>query len=84
MWAHYSRRSVTVECEADGLGRYVRGDGLIAFCHCRRCGCLTHSESTDPSPTARVSINARMMDPAIIEKCHVRLFDVADTWTYIR
>ena len=61
---------------------YRWGDKTMDLHHCPTCGCTTHWSPLDPSAT-RMGVNARMMDPAIVDAARVRRFDGADTWQFL-
>lgn len=83
LWAYYAAGDVAVQFGAEPTATYVRGDGMIAFHHCPRCGCTTHYASTDKSEHERVGLNCRMVAPEKIESIRVRRFDGADTWKFL-
>ena len=72
-------RSVT-QCTCSICHRY---GAQWAYFHCKRCGCLTHYESTRKLDTSRIAVNARMLDPSDIADVRVRTFDGAKTWKYL-
>lgn len=82
-WAYYPQKSVKVIAKRGSLKGYSWGDRTIAFMHCTRCGCLTHYDSVKQGPDERRAVNARMMDPAVVEHLPVRRFDGADTWSFL-
>jgi hypothetical protein len=55
---------------------------MLAFHRCKACGCVTHWQSLDGSKD-RMAVNARMIDGLDWGKIRIRLFDGADTWTYL-
>ena len=83
LWAYCDSATATVYCEPEALTLYQWNDKVIEFNHCNTCGCLTHYESTDNSGDYRIAVNARMINPAEIEKVKIKVFDGADTWEYI-
>lgn len=62
---------------------YAWGDKSLAFHRCTICGCTTHWKSIDPAQTERMGVNARLMDPAVLEGVRVRKFDGAATWEFL-
>ena len=82
-WAYCTRRTARVLSEPDKMSAYIWGDRMIEFYHCKRCGCLTHSESVEKTDDSRIAVNARMLAPADVAGVKVRTFDGADTWAYL-
>lgn len=83
LWAFYTRSTATVDARAEARAAYLWNDRVIEFCHCARCGCVTHYESAAKGDDSRVAVNARMMSPGDLEGARVRTFDGADTWKYL-
>ncbi len=81
--AYYHPSHVRVVAAPDATVPYVWGDRMLAFHHCKVCGCTTHWMGLDPAQQERMGVNARLMDPSILEGVRVRRFDGADTWTYL-
>ena len=64
--------------EAASLGGYVRSDlaePMLTTWHCPRCGVATHWTPLTPPPHQRIGINARLLDPALVEGLPVREVD---------
>lgn len=83
LWAYCTRKTAEVIAAADARAGYRWGDRSIEFFHCRTCGCLTHYESVDEAPDARIAVNARMLPRQQIDGIRVRTFDGAETWKYL-
>ncbi len=83
MWAYYRAPQVTIHRPPGGTVAYVWGDRTIEFHHCPTCGCLTHYEAVDKATSDRVAVNARMIDPALIDGVELRKFDGRDTWKLV-
>ena len=83
LWAYTRRREVRLNAAPGSLARYSWGDRSIEFCHCTRCGCLTHYESIEKHDDSRFAVNARMLPPELQSGLTVRRFDGADTWAYL-
>ena len=83
LWAYCTKSTAKVEARPESLEAYIWGDRCIEFYHCRRCGCLTHSEAVDKSDDYRIAVNGRMLDPEDIQGVERLLFDGADSWQYI-
>lgn len=83
MWAYYRAPQVQVHRPPGGTAAYAWGDKTIEFHHCVNCGCLTHYEAVDKAASDRVAVNARMIDPALIDGVELRKFDGRDTWKLV-
>lgn len=83
LWAYRTRKTARVVSGQPSTTRYVWGDKLIEFCFCKRCGCLTHYESTEKSAESRFAVNARMIEPTDVAGLRIRTFDGAETWRYL-
>ncbi|MEQ1756556.1 MAG: GFA family protein [Micropepsaceae bacterium] len=83
LWAHSTRENIKLTYAPDDAIHYVWGDKSLATVSCKRCGCTTHWENLDPSPTARMAVNTNMADPIVIKGLRIRLFDGADTWKFL-
>jgi hypothetical protein len=83
LMAYYRPEEVSITAEPGATNRYIWGDKLIAFHHCTVCGCTTHWEPLGPGPHDRMGVNARLMDPTVIEGVRVRRFDGAETWKFL-
>lgn len=83
LWAYSTRNRVELVTDGEALAAYSWGDRTIEFCHCRRCGCLTHYESTNKHGRHRFAVNARMLPPEATDSLPVRHFDGARSWTYV-
>jgi len=82
-WAYYERKTARIVDPAGLLRSYSWGDKEIEFCHCSRCGCLTHYENLEKEPESRIAVNARMLDAAKVAQIPVRHFDGAVSWEYV-
>ncbi len=82
LWAYYHPDQVRFENDPDATFQYAWGDRMLAFHHCRTCGCTTHWASLGERPD-RMGVNARLMDPEVVAKAKVRRFDGAVTWTFL-
>jgi hypothetical protein len=83
LWAYYPRSQARLVASEDAISAYVWNDRVIAFYHCRRCGCCTHYESVEKNPDSRFAINMRCAAPEELASARVRHFDGADTWQYL-
>ena len=78
LFAYYSPTEVRFT-GAPASAQYQWGEKSITFHHCPTCFCLTHWSANDPA-SKRMGVNARLIDPAILESARVRRLDGADTW----
>ena len=79
LWAYYSPRQVRVTGGATDT--YSWDDRSIAFHRCARCGCVSHWWPVDPQ-LDRMGVNARLMEPALLEQARLRRLDGAGTEKY--
>jgi hypothetical protein len=67
LWAYYPQRDVTFVTPPDTF-TYMWGDRMLAFHHCKTCGCFSHSTHVDETDDP-IAVNARLMrglDPALV------------------
>jgi hypothetical protein len=83
LWAYYHPAQVKIVAAPGATVPYVWGDRCLALHRCKECGCVTHWEPLDPARQDRMGVNARLMDPAVIEHVRVRRLDGAATWTFL-
>lgn len=83
LWAYYDADQMTLDTQGHKLSTYQWGDKRITFHSCHHCGCLMYHSCINQEGIARVGINARMAEPEISKDMTIRLFDGADSWTYI-
>ena len=72
---YYSPEEVVIEGEFDS---YVRSDlrqTYLKMLRCVNCGILTHWEFLGRPPHDRMGVNARLIDPAILEGVEIRSID---------
>lgn len=62
---------------------YVQGDGTLAMHFCATCFCHTHAVGIGDYAGKFMKVNARLFDPAEVERWRVRHFDGADTWEFL-
>jgi hypothetical protein len=80
-WAYYDRAEVGLN-KIGATRPYVWGDRMLAFHHCRRCGCCTHWISLN-GDYPRMAVNARMIERLDMGHIQVRRFDGAASWRYL-
>ena len=82
-WAYCSPDQASVTAAPEAFGAYSHGDRMIAFHHCRTCGCTTHWTSLRADYSDRMAVNARLFAPADMVGVRVRRFDGAVSWTHL-
>ena len=83
IWAHAAESEILISCVENDLTNYSWGDKSIKFFTCKTCGCTTHWKSVDTEQSARMAVNARMVDRANTKGIKVRQFDGADSFEFI-
>ena len=83
LWAYYRPEQVKLVSAPDATLAYVWGDKCLSLHTCRTCGCTTHWEPIPKENAEKMGINARMLDPTVIEGARVRHLDGADSWEVI-
>jgi hypothetical protein len=83
LWAYYNESTVRVRCAKGALASYAWGGKTLLFNHCKRCACVTHHQRAHKSDKSTVGVNARLFEPALIERARVRRLDGAATWKYL-
>jgi hypothetical protein len=71
LWAYYSPKDVRLIPAQGATQIYMWGDRMIEFHTCKTCGCTTHWAPADKTYD-RMAVNARLMDPEVIAKAHLR------------
>jgi hypothetical protein len=79
LWAYYHPRQVKFTAGSSATDLYVWGDKTVEFHTCRTCGCTTHWQSTDGANADRMGVNARLLEPTVLEAARVRKFDGASS-----
>ncbi len=74
VWAYYIPFDVIVVSGAEIMVPYVLDRPSVAMHHCGTCGCVTHWESMN-AKVDRMGLNARMMDPIVLQTSPVRQLD---------
>ncbi len=89
LWGYFDPKEVSLnelapsgQEESASVG-YSHGDKYLVFYHCKRCGCVTHTLTTDKVSEPRIALNFRMAPEVLREKIQIRHFDGADTWQYL-
>ena len=76
LWCYFTPAQVRV---VGTTSAYRWGDKTLDLHHCPTCACTTHWTPLDPT-YQRMGVNARLMDPAIVNAARLRRIDGADTW----
>lgn len=66
LWADYPAGHVTVRATRP-TATYRWGDGANEMHRCPTCGCTTHYTAAEPSGSAAVGVNLRMLDRRQLE-----------------
>jgi hypothetical protein len=82
LWAYYRPDQVAFTAGAGTTVPYVQGARTLAIHRCATCGCVTHWSALRPDDP-RMGVNARLLDPAVIDEIPVRRLDGASTWKYL-
>ncbi|MFN2472848.1 MAG: GFA family protein [Sphingomicrobium sp.] len=72
---YFASDELVIQGEFD---RYVRTDlqqPCIAILRCATCGCFTHWVPLSEPPYDRMGVNARLVDPALLQGIEVREID---------
>jgi hypothetical protein len=77
LWAYYRPDQVKLIHAPGATVAYLWGDRMIAFRHCKICGCTTHWESIGEPRVDRMGVNARLMEPEILASLPIRRVDGA-------
>jgi hypothetical protein len=83
LWAYCKASAVRIVCAADAIERYRRGGGMLEFCRCRTCGCISHHERVEKRADSTVGVNARNIDPDALGEIRIRRLDGAASWKYL-
>lgn len=81
LWAYYPREQVAVRANGPSTA-YIWGDRVLSFHHCDTCGCVTHWSMIDPARN-KIAINARLLEPELLEQARLRHLDKAVTNQYL-
>lgn len=83
LWTYFRADRVRVERTPGGTQAYAWGGRRLRFVRCAGCGCVTHWELARPRPASRIGVNARLLEPEVLEGIRVRRLDGARTWKYL-
>lgn len=83
-WAYYPPDQVKIIMEPGATSIYTWGDNMLAFNHCKNCGCMTHYTTTEQADEKKVAVNGRMLtDRVLLDSVPSRHFDGRDTWKFV-
>ena len=82
LWAYFNPRDVRVRAGRRSLASYSWNGRTLRFVRCAKCGCVMHWASNRRG-SDRMGVNARNLEPAVIEGIRVRRLDGAKTWKYL-
>ena len=74
---YYASDEVEIDGQFDAYVRDDIGEPYLQNHRCSHCGILTHWEPLTAPPHARIGINARLIDPALLAGVEVRTVDGA-------
>ncbi len=82
LWAYYRLNQVHFEPRDLMTDHYKWGAETIAFHRCTVCGCVTHWSPINRNED-RMGINARLLEPFVLDRARLRHLDGADTEQYL-
>lgn len=74
---YYASDELRISGEFDTYVRDDQDPAMIRILRCTTCGIATHWEPLSEPPYARMGVNARLVDPALLEGIAVREVDGA-------
>jgi hypothetical protein len=74
---YYSSDELEITGEFDAYVREDIGEPFLQNLRCQTCGVMTHWEPLTPPPHARMGVNARLLDPALLAGVEERHLDGA-------
>ena len=75
LWAYYRSDEIRIEGETTAYVRTDIADPRLAVHHCPICGATTHWMPLSDPPHERMGINARLLDPHMIDGVEIRKID---------
>lgn len=75
--AYFPSDELKIEGEFDSYVRTDLKQAYLANHRCRTCGILTHWTPLSDPPHERMGVNARLLDPAVLEGVPVKEVDGA-------
>jgi len=83
MWGRVEFSQTSISYGEHDIIRYIHGDKTLAFVSCSKCGCTTHWESLSSDADQAMKLNYATSDFKIPPEIPVKLFDGAESWTYL-
>jgi len=83
LWAYYQMPDIRIHAAPEATFTYVWNERVLAFYHCRTCGCTTHWAAVEPGHP-RMGMNARLIEGLSKKTTPVHHFDGGQTglfWT---
>ncbi len=74
---YYSSDELRIAGEFDSYVRDDLPEPMICILRCKTCGIATHWEPLSDPPHARMGVNSRLIDPALVEGIEIRNVDGA-------
>ena len=74
---YFASAEIEIAGEFDAYVREDIGEPFLKTLRCRTCGVMTHWEPLTPPPHARMGVNARLLDPALLAGVEERAVDGA-------
>jgi len=57
LWGYFKPNEVKISCDSAAFGKYTWGDEYLSFCHCKKCGCVTHYETLEKAESPVIALN---------------------------
>jgi hypothetical protein len=76
LWAYYRRRAIEISGKR---ASFSRRRGGLRFTRCVTCGCVVSWER-ERGPEARMAVNARLLDHAVIATVPISVLDGDGNW----
>lgn len=83
LWAYYRASDVRLVSVPGATESYAWGRKALKFVRCATCGCVMSWVRARARKENHMGVNARNLDPAIIDSVRIRRLDGASTWKYL-